>query len=102
MYVYIYILYVYIVYIYMYVYIYKVSNDNKSTKVYNGLEVQALYDASNLGGLQWSDPKGLQCNEKTISDLGDGVGHTSPILDPGHLGLSIFGTSAPAPAGHYL
>ena len=74
-------MYIYIIcihcYIYICMYIYKVSNDNKSTKVYNGLEVQALYDASNLGGLQWSDPKGLQCNEKPFQTLAT-VGGTPP------------------------
>ena len=73
----------------MYIYIYKVSNDNKSTKVYNGLEVQALYDASNLGGLQWSDPKGLQCNEKpfqTLATVG-GTPHSRPRV-PGGMGIA--------------
>ena len=74
-------IYVYL-YIYIYVYIYifkykKVTNDNKPTKAYNGLGVQALYDASNLGGLQWSDPKGLQCNEKPFQTLAT-VGGTPP------------------------
>ena len=62
----------------MYVCMYKkVCNDNKPTKAYNGLGVQALYDASNLGGLQWSDPKGLQCNEKPFQTLAT-VGGTPP------------------------
>ena len=66
-----------------------VWNDNKPTKVYKGFGVQALYDASNLGGLQWLDPKGLQCNEKLFQTLATVVG-TPPILDPGHLELCYY------------
>ena len=82
MYMYIYVnLYIYI-YICIYIYIFKykkVTNDNKPTKAYNGLEVQALYDASNLGGLQWSDPKGLQCNEKPFQTLATVWGTPPPF-----------------------
>ena len=59
----------------------KVWNGNTPTKIYNGPEFQAVYDASKLEGLQWSGPKGLQCNEKPFQTLVL-LGGTPPILDP--------------------